>query len=86
MTEDEAAEWMLKFVAEQGFLDQSTAATELAARGGAALADYNAEGYLCISKRVLKKFNTLAPDDIVYERGGKMWRKRQAWDVPGRQQ
>lgn len=85
MTEDEAAQWMLKQYAGKRFLYQEEAASHLLHLHDEKLAYYDASGNVCVGKGVLKKFNTLTPF-AVYQRADKYWRDRLNSDQPGRQQ
>lgn len=85
MTEDQAAQWMLRQFEEFGFLYQEGAASHLLNFNDEALVYFDANSNLCIGKNVLKRFNDLTPD-AVYERAGKFWRRRLETDQPGRQQ
>ena len=84
MTALEAARLMKSMLDENGQLYQSEAADELAQNDNR-LADYDDEGNLCIDKAVLAEFRKITPD-VVYVRSDKMWRPREDYDLPGRQQ
>lgn len=85
MTEEQAAQWMLAQYETLGYLYQEGAASELFSLNDSDLVYFDASSNLCISKKVLKRFNELTPD-AVYERAGKFWRPRLETDQPGRQQ
>ena len=85
MTTDEAAEWMLAQYEAKRFLYQEEAASHLLHLHDAALAYYDANGNVCVGKKVLAAFNKLTPD-AVYQRAQKFWRDRLPSDQPGRQQ
>lgn len=85
MTEEQAAQWMLREYDKFGFLYQDLAASHLFHLNDKRLAYFDKASNLCVGKGVLAKFNAWTPD-AVYERSGKFWRRRLATDAPGRQQ
>ena len=85
-TAAEVAAWMKAFFDSDDFLDQHVAVTEIMERFGEKFACINANGNLAISPAVLKAFNAITGDAVVWERSGRMWRKRQDHDLPGGQQ
>jgi len=85
MTTDDAAKWMLRQFEAKRFLYQEEAATHLLHLNDGDLAYYDANGNVCVGKKVLSAFNKLTPD-AVYERTDKFWRDRLPSDQPGRQQ
>ena len=84
MTPREAALWMREKVEQEGSLYQYEAASYLQEQDEA-LAKWDDEGNLCITKAVLNDFRKLTPS-YVYVRSEKFWRAREAYDLPGRQQ
>ncbi|RJO63104.1 MAG: hypothetical protein C4542_00615 [Dehalococcoidia bacterium] len=44
----------------------------------------NQNGNLAISKDVLREFRLLTGDNVVWERGSRLWRKRASYDMPGK--
>jgi len=85
MTPVEAAQWMKSLLDENGMLYQSEAASELIAHDDDRLAYYDDQGSLCVGKAVLTAFRKITPD-AVYLRTDKMWRQREDYHLPGRQQ
>jgi hypothetical protein len=85
MTEDQAAQWMLREYEKFGFLYQDLVASHLFHLRDSKLAYFDKSSNLCVGKGVLAKFNALTPN-AVYERSGKFWRRRLATDEAGRQQ
>jgi hypothetical protein len=85
MTPDQAAAWMLQQYEAKRFLYQEEAASHLLHLHDESLAHYDANGNVCVGKKVLAAFNKLTPD-AVYERTAKFWRDRLSTDQPGRQQ
>lgn len=80
------AEWMLDEVARVGFLYQETAVYDISENFGGEFTYENESGNLAISKAVLTEFRKISEKSVVWERGERMWRKREAYDEPGRQQ
>lgn len=85
MTTEQAVEWMLQRFQMQRFLYQEEAASHLLHLHDENLAYYDANGNVCVGKKVLAAFNKLTAN-AVYERSGKFWRDRLTTDQPGRQQ
>lgn len=82
MTAEEAASWMYAELQRFGALQQDDAASSLPA-------DWTYEndaGNLAIRSEVLKAFNRITGNDIVWERSAKLWRPRDKDDLPGRMQ
>jgi hypothetical protein len=46
----------------------------------------NQNGNLAISRRVLEEFRKLTEATVVWERGERMWRKREPYDPPNKRQ
>jgi hypothetical protein len=80
------ARWMLEEIERKGDLFQMDAAEGIAAKFGAAFTYENQRGNPAIGPRVLKAFNKLTADTVVWEYWGRYWRKRQPGDKPGRSQ
>jgi hypothetical protein len=76
---------MLRRYEAQRFLYQEEAASHLLHLHDEDLAYYDANGNVCVGKKVLAAFNRLTPD-TVYERTAKFWRDRLSTDQSGRQQ
>lgn len=83
---DQAAQWMFDQIEQCQFLDQGFAAGEIRRRFDKELVYTNDNGNWAISPEVLKRFRKLTGDDVIWERGSRMWRKRKQYDKPGRQQ
>lgn len=77
---------MLAEVQRTDYLYQETAAYDIASRFGEAFTYTNQNGNLAIDKKVLAAFKKLSGETIIWERGQRVWRKRQEYDEPGRQQ
>ena len=76
---------MLSELKRVRYLYQETIVWEIETKFGKEFTRMNSEGNTVIGKDVLKAFNSLAPD-IVWDRGERMWREREAYDKPGRMQ
>jgi len=86
VTPEQVAEWMITELERVNFLYQETIAYQIASQFGNELTYYNENGNLAIDAAVLKAFRDLTGDAVVWSRGERMWRKRAAYDRPGRQQ
>lgn len=80
------AAWMLHELERQQFLYQQTVVYEIAERFGDEFVYYNNHGNLAIDRRVLKEFRDLTGDSVVWDRSERLWRKRAAHDMAGREQ
>ena len=78
--------WMKETVEKDGFLYQDVAASEIASRFGDSFTYINDNGNLAIDQAVLKEFKKQTGDSAIWERGQRLWRKRESYDLPGRQQ
>lgn len=85
-TPETVARWMLAQVKAEGSLYQEEAVAEIEELFGDAFTYENDNGNPAISRAVLKAFRVVSADDIVWERGERMWRTREPFDEPGRQQ
>ena len=83
-TAAEVAGWIAEAVRASGTLSQKEAATAIADtfRGGHVYP--NPKGNLAISKAVLAAFRRLTRDDVLWIRGRRFWRLREAADGLGR--
>jgi hypothetical protein len=86
MPPNEVAVWMLEELERVKFLYQETAVYDIATKFGQQFTYINANGNMAIRKGVLDAFAKLTGDAVVFERTERMWRKRQPYDRPGRQQ
>jgi hypothetical protein len=92
MTPAEAAAWMQDQVNKKRYLYQSDVAAHLLKvekvlpKDERRLTYFDDAGNLCIARSVLTNFRELEPDDIVYERSDKCWRRRKPYDAAGRRQ
>jgi hypothetical protein len=83
-TPESIARWMLSSVQEEGCLYQADAVTEIAERFGEEFTELNDRGNPVISKPVLEAFGEVTGDAVVWDRGERCWRKREADDAPSR--
>ena len=76
---------MIAELEERRFLYQEIVVRQILERFGDEHVYHNENGNLAISKKVLKEFRDRTPD-VVWERGGRLWRKRERYDAgTGRQ-
>ena len=80
---DDAASWMRDQVLADGCLYQFRAVAGIE-EFGTDLAYFNDHGNPAIDKRVLAAFRKLTESTVVWERGQKCWRLRDARDDSGR--
>jgi hypothetical protein len=85
-TTESVASWMLSRVEQVGDLYQDDAVSQISDRFGEQFTHENESGNLAIAKPVLAAFRKLTGNAVVWERGERRWRKREALDDPGRQQ
>lgn len=86
-TADTVADWMLKELEKQeGVLHQAEAAPQIADLFGERFIYENDSGNACIDKQVLAAFRKLTGDSVVWNRGERLWRRRELGDEPTRQQ
>jgi hypothetical protein len=78
-----------KFMADEleltDYLYQETIVHQIMQKFGVGFTGINANGNPSINKDVLSAFNKLTPD-AVWDRAERLWRARQPYDKPGRQQ
>lgn len=85
-TPREVAQWMVEELEKHRALYQDVAVYEIEKRFGEGFTYINQNGNLAIDRKVLKEFRALTNDSVVWQRGEKAWRFRQAYDSPGREQ
>ncbi len=85
-TPEQIAEWMVEELERGQYLYQQVVASEIAERFGEEFTYVNQNGNLAIDPRVLAAFRRITEDTVVWERGERMWRKRNDADEPGRRQ
>lgn len=85
-TASEVAAWMLEQIKTKKELYQDEAFHEIERSFGKSFAYQNDVGSNVISPSVLKRFNQISKDDVVWSRSYKHWRLREQGDEPGRMQ
>jgi hypothetical protein len=70
---------------QDGFLYQEDAVYEIEQKFGSAHVYENENGNPAISRKVLNEFRKRTQKNVVWERGERMWRRRESGDAPGRQ-
>lgn len=83
-TADSVAQWMAERVLKEGILSQQQAAYEIIGQFGEEFTYLNEKGNLAIRRDVLRQFRSMTEDSVVWNRGQRMWRTREAYDDPGR--
>lgn len=88
MTHDAAdvAAWMLGELDRALWLYQETVVYQIKEKFGDDFVYINQNGNLAIRKDILTSFRKLTGDEVIWERGSRAWRRRQAHDGKGRQQ
>jgi hypothetical protein len=85
-TANNVALWMLSAIEEHGELSQNNAYYLINKQFGSGFTTVTSSGSPSIKASVLTAFKKISEDTIVWERGEKKWRKREFYDVPGRDQ
>ncbi len=85
-TPETIARWMLGEIERKQELFQLDAVREIAEKFGPEFTCENRRGNRAIDPRVLKAFEKLTGDTVVWEHWGRYWRKRKDGDKPGRNQ
>jgi hypothetical protein len=83
-TPESIARWMLSSVEEEGCLYQADAVAEIGERFGQQFTDLNDRGNRVIGEPILEAFRDITGDTVIWDRGERCWRKREADDAPGR--
>lgn len=83
---EDVAKWMLSELEKDQILYQETVVSEIQDKFGDSFVYYNQNGNMAISKEVLSEFRKLTKDRVVWFRGERYWRFREAYDEPGRRQ
>lgn len=82
----DVAQWMLSVVQEQGELTQNNAYYYINKQFGSGFTTVTNSGSPSIRSSVLTAFRKISEDLVIWERADKKWRKREFYDMPGRQQ
>jgi hypothetical protein len=86
MTPLSVAQWMLSELERNGVLHQDTAAPDIDSIFGPDFIYLKENGNPAIRKDVLNAFAKLTGNQVVWERGERLWRKREPFDNEGRLQ
>ena len=86
VTPNIVAHWMLGEIQREGSLYQNTAVYDISEKFGENFTYINEGRNLAISRSVLAAFRKISEETVIWERGERMWRKREAYDESGRQQ
>jgi uncharacterized protein DUF6953 len=86
MDPEQIAAWMVQELERVNSLEQETAVYQIASKFGEEFTYINENGNMAIRRDVLAAFRKLSGDAVVWERGERMWRKREPHDEPTRQQ
>ena len=82
----DVAQWMLDELEHDGTLYQEVAVSEIEKRFGVEFTPSNENGNQSVRRDVLKVFRQISGESVVWERGERLWRKREGFDQPGRRQ
>jgi hypothetical protein len=82
----DVARWMKKRLQNAGVLYQEAAVDGILDEFGAKFLRINRNGNYAIDQSVLHEFRDLTQGDVVWVRGERMWRRREAHDRPGSRQ
>lgn len=85
-TAKDVAQWMLAEVRKGDWVHQEVIVYEIERVFGEDFVYTNQNGNPAISRDVLKQFNSISGQEVVWERGDRAWRLRAEGDAPGRQQ
>jgi len=85
-TAKDVAKWMLGQLEEHVELYQEDAVWEIQELFGEEFIYENENGNFAIGKNVLREFRKLTEENVVWERGTRLWRRRTEYDEPGRRQ
>jgi hypothetical protein len=79
------ATMMAQQLRAKGELLQVDAVAEIAAKFGDVCVYENENGNLAVHRDILSEFRKLTDPDFVWDRGERLWRKREEYDASGRQ-
>lgn len=85
-TAEDVALWMKICLDKDGYLYQDVAVSEIVSRFGEGFTRIKENGNMAIEPPVLAEFKKLTTDQVVWERGQRLWRRREDYDMPSRQQ
>jgi len=84
--EKEIAKWMFEQLDAQLELYQEDVVYDITRKFGDKYVYDNENGNPAISRDVLKEFRKLTEKTVVWDRGGRFWRKRKSYDEEGKRQ
>lgn len=82
----EVAKFMLEQLEKEKYLYQESVVYDIDKKFGERFVYMNDNGNLAIGRDVLKEFRKLTEETVVWERGERLWRKREAYDTIGSRQ
>jgi hypothetical protein len=82
----DVAEYMLQYLTKERYLYQEVIVYKIKNDFGDEFVYINQNGNLAIDRRVLTEFRKLTEGTVVWERGQRVWRKRESYDPPNRRQ
>jgi hypothetical protein len=88
-TVEEVASWMKTELEKHGLLYQDETVVQIQNRYEEDWKEFvyeNNNGNWAISRKVLSVFRELTEDSAVWDRGQRMWRVREHYDIPGKRQ
>ena len=83
---EQVAQWMVEELHRVKFLYQQEAVFAIETKFGAKFFYINDAGNPAIDRKVLASFKRLTGNSVVWERGERVWRLREAYDTHSRQQ
>lgn len=86
MTPLDIAAWMVSELERDGLLEHQTVVYAIEKKFGGEFTPLNENGNPSIRRDVLNAFSKLSSETVVWEREERLWRKRDKFDAPGRQQ
>jgi hypothetical protein len=86
ITPEQVGRWMVDELERVKWLYQQEVVWTIQQKFGKQFVYENQAGNLAIDWRVLQAFERLTGDSVVWQKGERMWRKREAYDAPGRKQ
>ena len=85
-TAADVAQHMLDQLKEQRDLHQETVVFDIRKKFGDGFVYTNENGNLAIARAVLTAFRKLTNETVIWDRSERLWRFREDYDLPGRQQ
>ncbi|SDN55570.1 DUF6953 family protein [Allokutzneria albata] len=86
LTPQDVAQWMADHVSELGELYQEDALYHIEKNFGQEFTEQKDNGSWGIARNVLRAFNSLTAETVVWVRSERYWRPREDGDAPGRSQ